>query len=83
MCLAVPGKIVDVRSADEAVCDLGGIEKEVNVSLIEDPRPGDWVIIHVGFALQKIDEEEAQATLRALEDAAEAGAFAEEEALAA
>ncbi|MCG5031413.1 HypC/HybG/HupF family hydrogenase formation chaperone [Mesosutterella sp. OilRF-GAM-744-9] len=73
MCLAVPGKIVSVSSPEEAVADLGGIRKAVNVSLIDDPKPGDWVIIHVGFALQKIDEEQAQETLRALEAAARSG----------
>ncbi|MDL2059533.1 HypC/HybG/HupF family hydrogenase formation chaperone [Mesosutterella sp. AGMB02718] len=73
MCLAVPGKIVSVSSPEEAVADLGGIRKAVNVSLIDDPKPGDWVIIHVGFALQRIDEEQAQETLRALEAAARSG----------
>lgn len=74
MCLAVPGKIVSVQSPENALVDLGGIEKTINVSLIEDPRPGEWVIVHVGFALQKIDEQEAQATLRALSEVAEAAA---------
>lgn len=73
MCLAVPGKIVSVSSPEEAVADLGGIRKAVNVSLIDAPKPGDWVIIHVGFALQRIDEEQAQETLRALEAAARSG----------
>lgn len=72
MCLAVPGKIVKVLADGNALADLGGIEKAVNVSLIEDPRVGDWVIIHVGFALQKIDEEEAQKTLALLAEAAKA-----------
>ena len=71
MCLAVPGKIVSVQSPENSLVDLGGIEKTINVSLIEDPRPGEWVIVHVGFALQKIDEQEAQATLRALSEVAE------------
>ena len=66
MCLAVPGKIVTVNSAEEALADLGGIQKTINVSLIENPQPGDWVVVHVGFALQKIDEEQAQKTLREL-----------------
>ena len=74
MCLAVPGKIVSVLSPEDAVADLGGIEKTINVSLIDNPSPGDWVIVHVGFALQKIDEKEAQATLQALSEVAEAAA---------
>ena len=64
---------MSVSSPEEAVADLGGIRKAVNVSLIDDPKPGDWVIIHVGFALQRIDEEQAQETLRALEAAARSG----------
>ena len=74
MCLAVPGKIVAVTSADEAQADLGGIQKTINVSLIENPQPGDWVVVHVGFALQKIDEQEAQKTLRELEALGESAA---------
>ncbi len=78
MCLAVPGKLVSILSNDEATADLGGIQKNVNVSLIADPKPGDWVIIHVGFALQRINEEEARATLALLADAANSGDAAQE-----
>ena len=78
MCLAVPGKLVRILSNDEATADLGGIQKNVNVSLIADPKPGDWVIIHVGFALQRINEEEARATLALLADAANSGDAAQE-----
>ncbi len=78
MCLAVPGKLVSILSSDEATADLGGIQKNVNVSLISDPKPGDWVIIHVGFALQRINEEEARATLALLADAAKTGAAAQD-----
>lgn len=77
MCLAVPGKIVKVLSGGNAVADLGGIEKAVNVSLIDAPQVGDWVIIHVGFALQRIDEAEAQKTLALLAEAAKASEKAE------
>ena len=62
MCLAIPGQIIRLAGDGEAVCDIGGIEKRVNVSLIERPVPGDWVIVHVGFALNRIDPEEAQRT---------------------
>ncbi len=78
MCLAVPGKLVRILSNDEATADLGGIQKNVNVSLIADPKPGDWVIIHVGFALQRINEEEARATLALLADAAKSGDAAQD-----
>ena len=69
MCLAIPGQVVDL--VDEERClarvEVAGVRRTVNVSLLEDTRPGDWVLIHVGFALSKVDEEEALATLRLLE----------------
>lgn len=67
MCLAVPARIIAVDPAGlEAKADFGGIEKEIDVSLIEEPKPGDWVIVHVGFALNRIDEKEAEETLALL-----------------
>lgn len=66
MCLAIPACLKSVDANGNALCDIGGIEKEISVALIDDPKPGDWVIVHVGFALNKIDEKEAQATLAAL-----------------
>jgi hydrogenase expression/formation protein HypC len=69
MCLAIPGQVVDF--VDEENClarvDVAGVRRTVNVSLLEHTRPGDWVLIHVGFALSKVDEQEALATLRLLE----------------
>jgi hydrogenase expression/formation protein HypC len=71
MCLAIPGRIVEV--VDEANrlarVDVAGVQRTVNVSLLDDEGigPGDWVLIHVGFALSKVDEEEARATLRLLQ----------------
>lgn len=67
MCLAVPAKILEINDSDTALCDFNGVQKDVNVSLINDPNPGDWVIVHVGFALNRIDADEAQKTLQALE----------------
>ncbi len=66
MCLAVPAKILKIQSEDIALCDFNGVEKEVNVALIDNPVIGDWVIVHVGFALNRIDEKEAQTTLEML-----------------
>ena len=66
MCLAVPAKILTVKDADTALCDFNGVQKDVNISLINDPKHGDWVIVPVGFALNRIDAEEAQKTLEAL-----------------
>ena len=63
MCLAIPARVVELRDADLAVIDLGGVRKEISLALVEDVRPGDFVIVHVGYALQKVDPEEAEKTL--------------------
>ena len=63
MCLAIPAKVVELRDADLAVIDLGGVRKEISLALVEDVRPGDFVIVHVGYALQKVDPEEAEKAL--------------------
>ena len=69
MCLAIPGRILEV--VDEAnrlaKVDVAGVQRTVNVGLLDDAVAGDWVLIHVGFALQKVDEAEAEATLKLLE----------------
>lgn len=68
MCLAIPGQIVAV--VDElnglATVDVVGVRRTVNVGLVDGAAPGDWVLIHVGFALSRIDEDEAAATLALL-----------------
>ena len=55
--------MVELRDADLAVIDLGGVRKEISLALVEDVKPGDFVIVHVGYALQKVDPEEAEKTL--------------------
>jgi hydrogenase expression/formation protein HypC len=73
MCLAIPGQVIEF--VDEvnrlARVEIAGVRRTVNVSLLDEDgdsaRPGDWVLIHVGFALSKVDEAEAEATLRLLE----------------
>ncbi len=70
MCLGIPGKLVELLGHDQlARADVSGVTRVVNVGLLEDDdlRPGDWVLIHVGFALSKIDEREAQLALATLE----------------
>ncbi len=62
MCLAIPMKITSVEG-DTARVSLEGLEKEIDVRFLEDPRPGDYVIVHAGFAIDKLDEEEAKKTL--------------------
>ncbi|MBW3590341.1 MAG: HypC/HybG/HupF family hydrogenase formation chaperone [Actinobacteria bacterium] len=72
MCLAIPGKVVEVTDEARrlATVDVGGVRRAVNIALLDDGEPvvpGDWVLIHVGFAMSRVDEEEAQATLELLE----------------
>jgi hydrogenase expression/formation protein HypC len=73
MCLAIPGRIIEMVDPVNrlAKVDVAGVQRTVNVGLLDEggdeARPGDWVLIHVGFALSKVDEEEAAATLRLLE----------------
>ncbi|MEA2256514.1 MAG: hydrogenase expression/formation protein HypC [Solirubrobacteraceae bacterium] len=74
MCLAIPGQITEVVDAANrlAKVEVAGVQRTINIGLLDvdgqQARPGDWVLIHVGFALSRIDEEEAQATLRLLAD---------------
>ncbi|MGI9111263.1 MAG: HypC/HybG/HupF family hydrogenase formation chaperone [Gaiellaceae bacterium] len=73
MCLAIPGQLLEfVDEANRlARVDVAGVVRNVNVGLLDvdgnSAEPGDWVLIHVGFALSKVDEEEAMATLRMLQ----------------
>ena len=73
MCHALPVRIVELTGPDMARVSLGGMVREVSVALIDDPKPGEYVLLHVGFALARIDEDEAKRTLALLaEDGAEA-----------
>jgi hydrogenase expression/formation protein HypC len=73
MCLAIPGQVIDFVDAPNRLArvDVAGVVRSVNVGLLDidgdAAQPGDWVLIHVGFALSKVDEEEARATLRLLQ----------------
>ena len=75
MCLAIPGKIVEMVDAENHIAkvDVGGVRRNVNVGMLEedDVRVGDYVLIHVGFAMSKIDEREAEETLRLLKEIGE------------
>jgi len=64
MCLAIPAQIVELRDGDNAVVDLAGVRKEISLSLVDGVAVGDYVIVHVGYALNKLDPEEAEQTLR-------------------
>ncbi|HEX5364152.1 MAG TPA: HypC/HybG/HupF family hydrogenase formation chaperone [Gallionella sp.] len=65
MCLAIPARIEEMVGADSAIVNLGGMRKEVSLALVEDVAVGDYVIVHVGYALQRLDTEEAERTLAA------------------
>ncbi len=73
MCLAIPGQIVEISSgnSDSALVDVVGVRRTIDLGLLQDdrPSPGDWVLIHVGFAMSKISEQDAaeqMSTLRML-----------------
>ena len=63
MCLAIPACVEQLINENYAIVNLGGIRKEISLALVEDVVPGDYVIVHVGFALQKLNQTEAEHTL--------------------
>jgi hydrogenase expression/formation protein HypC len=63
MCLAIPVRVVELRPDQKAVVDLAGVRKEISTALIEDVQIDEYVILHVGYAIGKLDAEEAQRTL--------------------
>ncbi|KAA2263389.1 HypC/HybG/HupF family hydrogenase formation chaperone [Solihabitans fulvus] len=71
MCLGIPGEVIEILTdrPDLARVDVSGVKRAINIGLLteENLRPGDWVLIHVGFALSKIDEDEAKAAMDFLE----------------
>ena len=64
MCLAIPAQVVELRPDDNALVDLAGVKKEVSLALLDGVAVGDYVIVHVGYALNKLDPEEAEKTLQ-------------------
>lgn len=68
MCLAIPAEVTKLLPDEMAVVSIDGVSKEISVALIEDLAVGDYVIIHVGYALTKIDPEEARRTLELLRE---------------
>ena len=63
MCLAIPARIEELTAPGDAIVNLGGVRKEISLALVDDAVVGDYVIVHVGYALQKLDREEAERTL--------------------
>jgi hydrogenase expression/formation protein HypC len=76
MCLGIPGEVIEVLAdrEDLALVDVSGVKRAINIGLLEpgEVGPGDWVLIHVGFAMSKMDEKEASAALAFLEDMGQA-----------
>lgn len=79
MCLAVPGRVLTVEGEDPAFrfgkVDFAGVRKQVSLAYTPEAKPGDYVLVHVGFALQIVDEEEAQRSLATLEEIKELTAW--------
>ena len=75
MCLAIPGKIVEIVDEENSIAkvDVGGVKRNINIGMLdkEEARIGDYVLIHVGFAMSKVDEQQAHETLRVLKEIGE------------
>lgn len=75
MCLAIPGKIVEIVDVENRIAkvEVGGVRRNVNIGMLpeNDTNIGDYVLIHVGFAMSKVDEHEAEETLRLLKELGE------------
>lgn len=69
MCLAIPARVVRLEPPDQALVELGGVRKRISVALVEAVAPGDYVIVHVGYALARLDPVAATATLELMAQA--------------
>lgn len=67
MCLAIPVQITELMENDRALASAGGVVREIGTALVDDLQVGDYVILHVGYALSKLDEQEALQTLQTME----------------
>ena len=72
MCLAIPALVVEILEHEQAIVDMGGVRKPISTALLEEVAVGDYVIVHVGFALSRLDPEEAAETLKLFAELAEA-----------
>jgi hydrogenase expression/formation protein HypC len=73
MCLAIPARVIQVGEQNLGLVEMGGVVRKASFMLLPDVRLGDYVLLHAGYALQKLDEAEAEETLRLLAEMAEAG----------
>jgi len=69
MCLAIPARVVSLPEPATAIVDLSGVRKRISLELVDGVVPGDYVIVHVGYALTKLDPDEAERTLRTFAEA--------------
>ncbi len=71
MCLAIPALVVEILEQEQAIVDMGGVRKPISTALLDEVAVGDYVIVHVGFALNRLDPEEAAETLKLFAEMAE------------
>jgi hydrogenase expression/formation protein HypC len=76
MCLGVPMQVKTIEN-EVAICEIDGVQREASLMMLDDVKIGDYVLIHAGFAIEKIDDDEAQLTLKALREALDMGLTAE------
>jgi hydrogenase expression/formation protein HypC len=69
MCLAIPVQVVELRLDQMALVDVGGVRKDISLALVDDIKVGDYVVLHVGCALQRLDQDEAEETLKMMAEA--------------
>ena len=74
MCLAMPVLVLELTTDDQAIVDLGGVRSQVSLALVDAVQAGDYVILHAGYALQKLDREEADRTIGLFADLARSDA---------
>lgn len=77
MCLAIPGKVVEIVNVENQIAkvEVGGVRRNVNIGMLDNVQIGNYVLVHVGFAMSRIDERQAEETLRLLQ---ELGAYEDE-----
>ena len=71
MCLAIPAQVIEILEYDQAIVDMGGVRKPISTALLEEVAVGDYVIVHVGYALNRLGPDEAAETLRLFAEKAE------------
>ncbi len=76
MCLAIPARVVELPTPDTAVVDVDGVQKRISLALVDGVACGDYVIVHVGYALTRLDPEEAERTLQTFAEAGLLGSAA-------